>query len=223
MIATMIFAAGLGTRMRPLTDDRPKAMVSVAGRPLIDHALDQVSGTGPTVVNTHHFADRLHAHLAGRDVTLVHETPILLETGGGLRNALPHLGEGPVLTMNADACWTGPRARETLLKAWKLDRMDGLLLMVPHDRAIGGTRASFAIERDGHLSRNTSGLIYTGAGIVRTEGLAVIEADVFSLRDLWFDMLDRGRLFGVEHPGHWADVGTPDGIAAAEAMLAGST
>lgn len=221
MIATMIFAAGLGTRMRPLTNDRPKAMVSVAGRPLIDHALEQVAGSNPVVVNTHHFADRLTAHLADRDVTLVHETPTLLETGGGLRNALPHLGDDPVMTMNADACWTGPRARDTLLTAWDPIRMEGLLLMVPRDRAIGATQASFAIGPDGQLSRDASGLIYTGAGIVRTEGLSAIEADVFSLRDLWFDMLDRGRLFGVEHPGQWADVGTPEGIAAAEAMLAG--
>jgi N-acetyl-alpha-D-muramate 1-phosphate uridylyltransferase len=222
MIATMIFAAGLGTRMRPLTNERPKAMVAVAGRPLIDHALDQVAGPGPTVINTHHFADCLHTYLAGRNIMLVHESPMLLETGGGLRNALPHLGDGPVLTMNADACWTGPRARDSLLKAWDPSRMDGLLLMVPRDRAIGPSRASFAIGPDGRLARDASGLIYTGAGIVRTEGLSAFGDDVFSLRDLWLAMMNRGRLFGVEHPGHWADVGTPEGIAAAEAMLAGA-
>ena len=220
MIACMVFAAGLGTRMRPLTDDRPKAMVEVAGRPLIDHALEQVAGPGPIVVNTHHFADRLRDHLAGREVTLVHEAPTLLETGGGLRNALPKLGDGPVLTMNADACWTGPRARDTLLSAWDPARMDGLLLLVPPARAVGPAGGSFALAPDGRLARDPEGMIYTGAGIVDPMGLRDDPREVFSLRDLWFAMLDAGRLHGVVHPGRWADVGTPAGIAAAEAMLA---
>ena len=220
MIACMVFAAGLGTRMRPLTDDRPKAMVEVAGRPLIDHALEQVAGPGPIVVNTHHFADRLRDHLAGRQVTLVHEAPTLLETGGGLRNALPKLGDGPVLTMNADACWTGPHARDTLLSAWDPARMDGLLLLVPPARAVGPAGGSFALAPDGRLACDPEGLIYTGAGIVDPSGLRDDPREAFSLRDLWFAMLDAGRLHGVVHPGRWADVGTPAGIAAAEAMLA---
>ncbi|SFJ75569.1 nucleotidyltransferase family protein [Jannaschia pohangensis] len=220
MIGTMVFAAGLGTRMRPLTDDRPKALVQVAGRALIDHALEQVAGPGPTIVNAHHFADALAAHLAGRDVTLLRETPVLLETGGGLRNALPHLGKGPVLTMNADACWTGPRARDTLTAAWDPTHMDGLLLLVPSARAVGQAGGSFAMDGDSRLVRDTGGMVYTGTGIVKPEGLLRDPRQVFSLRDLWFEMLDRGRLFGVEHPGHWADVGTPGGIAEAEAMLA---
>lgn len=219
MIACMVFAAGLGTRMRPLTKDRPKAMVSVAGRPLIDHALDQVEGPGPTVVNMHHFADRLRAHLTGADLTLLEETPTLLETGGGLRNALPHLGNGPVLTMNADACWTGPRARDTLLSAWDAEMMDGLLLLVPQDNAVGQAGGSFTIGPDGRLTRDPDGFVYTGAGIVKPDGLRSDPREVFSLRDLWFDMLARGRLFGIVHPGQWADVGTPEGIVAAEAML----
>ncbi|CUH38820.1 bifunctional N-acetylglucosamine-1-phosphate uridyltransferase/glucosamine-1-phosphate acetyltransferase [Jannaschia seosinensis] len=219
MIAAMVFAAGRGTRMRPLTDDRPKALVPVAGRPLIEHALDQVEGAHPVVVNAHHHAERLIAHLAGRPVIVRHETPTLLETGGGLRAALPLLGAGPVLTMNADAAWTGPTARATLTAAWDGAAMDGLLLLVPKERASGQAGGAFAIGPDGRLSRDADGLIYTGAGIVRTDGLARDPRDVFSLRDLWFDMLARGRLFGVVHPGRWADVGTPDGIAAAEAML----
>lgn len=220
MIACMVFAAGLGTRMRPLTAARPKAMVEVAGRPLIDHALAQVAGPGPTVVNSHHFADVLHAHLRQADVTLIHETPRVLETGGGLRNALPALGKGPVLTMNADACWTGPRARDTLLYAWDGDAMDGLLLLVPQARATGQAGGSFAIGPDGRLTRDRTGLVHTGAGIIKPDGLRNDPRAVFSLRDLWFEMMERGRLYGVVHPGHWADVGTPDGIAAAEAMLA---
>lgn len=209
--------------MRPLTNDRPKAMVSVAGRPLIDHALEQIAGPGPTVINTHHFADRLHDHLHSSDITLIHEAPTLLETGGGLRNALPLLGDGPVLTMNADACWSGPRARDTLMGAWDGATMDGLLLLVPRERATGQAGGSFAIDLNGRLTRDNAGLVYTGAGIVKPDGLRDDPRDVFSLRDLWFEMMERGRLFGVVHQGHWADVGTPDGIAIAETMLRNAT
>ncbi|WP_371155448.1 nucleotidyltransferase family protein [Jannaschia sp. 2305UL9-9] len=222
MIATMVFAAGLGTRMRPLTDDRPKAMVQVAGRPLIDHALEQVAGPGPCVVNAHHFAPVLTSHLCTRDDLVIVTEDMLLETGGGLRAALPRLGRGPVLTMNADAVWTGPRARDTLLSAWRGDAMDGLLLLVPPKRAVGQAGGSFAMDHDGRLTRDTDGMVYTGAGIVKTDRLHDDPRTVFSLRDLWFDMMGRGRLFGVEHPGHWADVGTPEGITLAESMLAGA-
>ncbi|MEM8823905.1 MAG: nucleotidyltransferase family protein [Pseudomonadota bacterium] len=218
MTAVMVFAAGLGTRMRPLTDDRPKALVHVAGRPLIDHALDQVRGPGPTVINAHHHADRLIAHLTDQDVTISHEDPTLLETGGGLKHARPHLGTDPILTMNSDAVWTGPRARATLEAAWQ-DHMDGLLLVVPAARAVGHPGKDFALEPDGRLTRDTRNMAYTGAGLLRTDLLAGIDQDVFSLWELWRPMLAKGTLYGVEHPGSWADVGTPEGIAQAEAML----
>ncbi|GIT92556.1 nucleotidyltransferase [Jannaschia pagri] len=218
MIPTMIFAAGLGTRMRPLTDDQPKAMVRVAGRPMIDHALAQVDG--PVVVNTHHFAHALQDHLANRpDVTVIHEE-ILLETGGGLRNALPLLGDGPVMTLNSDSVWTGPRACDTLRAAWDPERMDGLLLMVREDQAVGRGGARFALGASGQLSLHDHGLIATGVGIVKPDGLRQDPREVFSLRDLWFAMMDRGRLCGVVHPGRWADVGSPGAIPLAEAMLA---
>ena len=219
MIAAMVFAAGLGTRMRPLTDAMPKAMVRVAGRPLIDHALEQVAGAAPLAVNAHHHAGQLQAHLAGRDLTVLVEDP-LLETGGGLRNALGVLGDGPVLTMNADAAWTGPRAIETLAAAWDPTRMDGLLLLVDPARAAGPCGADFGIAADGALTRAARPLGYTGAGIVKTEALARVPDRVFSLWELWRPMLAAGRLHGTRHPGGWADVGTPEGIARAEAMLA---
>ncbi|MEM8850115.1 MAG: nucleotidyltransferase family protein [Pseudomonadota bacterium] len=219
MTAVMVFAAGLGTRMRPLTDDRPKALVHVAGRPLIDHALEQVAGPGPIVVNAHHHAGKLEAHLSNRDVTVVTEHPDLLETGGGLKNARHHLGPDPILTMNSDAVWTGPQARTTLETAWQ-DHMDGLLLVVPAVRAIGHKGQDFGLSPNGRLTRDgLRDMAYTGAGLLRTDLLSGIDADIFSLWELWRPMLAKGTLFGVEHPGHWADVGTPDGIARAEAML----
>ena len=220
-MAAMVFAAGRGTRMRPLTDDRPKALVAVAGRALVDHALDQVEGCDPVVVNAHHHADRLAAHLARRRVTLSHE-PALLETGGGLRAALPTLGPGPVMTINADVVWSGPRTRDTLLAAWDPDRMDGLLLLTRIARRVEAGRWAFTRDEDGRLRLAAGGWDYAGAGIVKTDGLSRIAAAAFSLREAWMPMMARRRLFGVVHPGGWVDVGRPEAVAEAEAMLAGA-
>ena len=218
----MIFAAGRGTRMRPLTDTRPKALVEVAGRALLDHALAQIGDAAPVVVNAHHHAAQVVAHLSDRpDVRVVIETT-LLETGGGLRNALPHLGPGPVLTMNADAVWTGPPAADTLRAAWR-PGMEGLVLLVPRDRVVGATPGRFAPAADGSVGMAAdgadSGFVYTGAGLHRTDRLDGFPDATFSLRALWSDMMDRRGLHACIHPGHWADVGTPEGVGAAEDML----
>lgn len=219
----MIFAAGFGTRMRPLTDTTAKALIPVAGQVLLDHALEQARAAAPMriVVNTHHHADQVAAHLDSQpDVTCRHEPGPVLETGGGLKAALPLLGAAPVMTLNSDAVWTGPPAAETLRAHWAPDTMDGLLLLVPLASAHGRNGAGdFSIGTTGALHRDTGGMVYTGAGIVKTEGLAGITEEVFSLRALWAPMLAAGRLHGVEHPGHWADVGHPSGIALAETML----
>ena len=219
----MIFAAGLGTRMRPLTETTAKALIPVAGRALLDHALDQARAASPAqiVVNAHHHAQQVQTHLAAKTgVACVVEPGPVLETGGGLRNALPLLGPNPVMTLNSDAVWTCPSAAQTLRAAWDPARMDGLLLLVPLDRAHGRKGGGdFAIMQGGALARDTNGMVYTGAGIVKTEGLAPITDQVFSLRELWALMIATGRLHGVVHPGHWADVGHPEGIIQAETML----
>lgn len=220
MTAAMVFAAGLGTRMRPLTDDRPKALVRVAGRALVDHALAQVAGAGPVVVNVHHHADMVATHLAGRGIHVLREDPVPLETGGGLRHALPLLGPGPVVTTNSDSVWTGPTLMETLTAAWRAEAMDALLLLVPPCRAVGTGGRRFAIGPDGRMAPDPDGLIATGACMMRTDAVAAETRPVFSLLDVWMAAMGRGRLHGVEHPGHWADVGAPDRIAQAEAMLA---
>jgi len=138
-LPVMIFAAGFGTRMGALTRDRPKPLIEVAGRALIDHALDLVTAYAPprTVVNLHYRAAQLAAHLDGRGVRLSHETPDILDTGGGLRAALPLLGDGPVLTMNSDAVWQGPNPLSHLASLWDGARMGALLLCLPPDRALG--------------------------------------------------------------------------------------
>jgi MurNAc alpha-1-phosphate uridylyltransferase len=218
----MLFAAGFGTRMGALTAERPKPLIPVAGRALIDHALDLAApaGAAPVVVNLHYRGDQIRHHLAGRPVVFSEEAEIL-ETGGGLRHALRHLGEGPVFTLNSDAIWTGENPLTQLEAAWDGARMDGLLLVAPSAAARGhGTRADFALAADGRLSRSETGVVYLGAQILRTERLAGISDAVFSLNRLWDQMIAEGRLFGLVHRGGWCDVGRPEMIAEAEALLA---
>lgn len=215
----MLFAAGFGTRMGALTADRPKPLVSVAGKPLIDHALDLIAPLDlRTVVNTHYKAEMIAAHLAGREITISDESAAILETGGGLKNALPLLGDGPVFTMNTDAVWHGPNPLPLLQKAWMPDDMDALLLCVPLQNAVGRTdTGDFTLGKDGALNRGP-GHVYTGVQIIKTDLLDEITETAFSLNLLWDKMHARGRLKGLNYPGRWADVGTPDGIALAEAM-----
>ena len=220
----MVFAAGFGTRMGALTANRPKPLIPVAGKPLLDHALDLAdeAGAGPVVVNTHYLADQIARHLAGRPVTLSQEADEILETGGGLRKALPHLGDGPVMTLNSDAVWTGQNPLSQLVAQWDPDRMDALLLLLPVGQATGhnGT-GDFVMGADGRIARakGAAGLVYLGAQILRCEGLAEVDRRVFSLNLLWDEMIGRGRAFGLVHDGGWCDVGWPEGIAQAEAML----
>ena len=215
----MLFAAGFGTRMGALTDDRPKPLVEVAGRALIDHALDVIKPvvSGPIVTNLHYRADQLVAHLAGTGVRTIRETPKILDTGGGLRHALPLLGDGPVWTMNSDAVWGGVNPLRLLQEHWR-EGMEALLLGVPPEKAIG--HDSPGDFTPGPPVARGPGLIYTGAQIIRTEGLADIPDTTFSLNKLWEGMLERGTLHVIPYPGEWCDVGHPAGIALAEEMLA---
>ena len=217
----MIFAAGFGTRMKALTADRPKPMIEVAGRPLIDHALDlaQAAQCDPIVANTHYKADILENHLNPKGVVCLRETPEILETGGGLRNALPALGNDPVFTMNADAIWAGPNPLTLLATAWRPEQMDALLMCVPLAQTVGhaGT-GDFELSDAGTLKRGP-GVVYGGVQIIKTEGLHTIKQNAFSLNLLWDQMLKNKRLFGLRYPGHWCDVGHPGGIALAEQML----
>lgn len=217
----MLFAAGFGTRMGALTHNCPKPLIKVAGRPLIDHALDLVAplGLSRVVANTHYRADQVAAHLQGTGVIPLHEAPDILETGGGLRNALPLLGQGPVFTMNTDAVWHGPNPLYLALGSWDPDQMDALLVTIPPENAIGhGGDGDFCFDKDNRLTRGP-GEVYSGVQILKTDGLWEIEQDAFSLNLLWDRMLEQGRVFGVSYPGHWCDVGRPEGIGLAERMI----
>lgn len=215
----MIFAAGKGTRMAPLTDRLPKPLIPVAGRTLLDRALDlgRAAGAGPVVVNIHHLGQQIRDHL-GPDIAVSDESDQLLETGGGLRRALPLLGPGPVLTLNPDAVWRGPNPLAALLAAWD-PGMEALLMLVPlartHGRQGGG---DFSLDPDGRLIRGGD-LVYGGAQIIRTDRLAAIAEPVFSLNRLWDLQIAAGRAHGLVHSGEWCDVGRPDCIPLAEALL----
>ena len=222
--SVMLFAAGFGTRMGALTRDRPKPLVEVAGRALIDHALDLARGIAPRriVANTHYRAEMVQAHLRDTAVSVVTETPRILDTGGGLRNALPLLGPGPVFTLNTDAIWSGPNPLALLRDAWRPGTAEALLLCVAPERAIGHRgKGDFIAEPDGAVRRGP-GLIYCGAQILLPDGLNEISEEAFSLNLLWDRMLADGRLRVLEYPGRWCDVGSPEGVARAEALLAGA-
>ncbi|MTE00678.1 NTP transferase domain-containing protein [Paracoccus sp. YIM 132242] len=218
----MIFAAGLGTRMRPLTDTCPKPLIPVAGRTLLDRALDlgRDAGAGRIVVNTHYLGNRIAAHLAGQDVAISDEPGTILDTGGGLRQALPLLGQGPVMTLNPDVVWTGPNPLTALNAAWRED-MEALLMLVPLARATARQGAGdFAMDTQGRISR-WGDHVYGGAQIIRPDRLAQIPDRVFSLNHLWDLLIADGRAHGIVHPGGWCDVGYPDAIPLAERMLHG--
>ena len=213
------FAAGRGTRMAPLTDDLPKPLVRVAGRTLLDHALDltDVPCIGRRVVNAHYLGGMIHDHLAGRDIAISDETD-LLETGGGLRHALPFLGTGPVLTLNTDAVWRGPNPVPALCDTFGPDA-EALLVVVPKSRVHGHVGAGdFAIAPDGTLTRGRD-LIYTGLQILRTDRLAGIPQPAFSLNLVWDQMIAARGLHGLVWDGDWCDVGRPDTLPLAEALL----
>jgi len=224
--ALMLFAAGFGTRMGALTANCPKPLLQVAGRALIDHALAQAdaAGVGRKVVNLHYLPDQLAAHLAPRrDIALSWEREEILETGGGLRAALPLLGPSPVFTLNSDAVWTGANPLGELRAAWDATRMDALLLLAPTGRALGHVGGGdFVLDESDRISRadRATGLVYLGAQIIRTDGLAATPQQAFSLNLLWDQMIAAGRAFGVVHQGGWCDVGRPENLALAEAMLA---
>lgn len=223
----MVLAAGLGKRMRPITDRIPKPLVEIAGRTLIDRGLDALdrAGVEQIVVNVHHLADQLIAHLGSRDPAIIvsDERDALLESGGGIVRALPLLGDEPFFVVNADTFWIdGPQGAEldALALAWDDARMDSLLMLVPIDRTTGHTGGTdFLRDREGRLSRakgDAAGYVYAGAAILHPRLFADASADAHSLNREFDAALAAGRLFGHGMAGDWVTVGTPDAIEPAE-------
>ena len=226
----MVLAAGLGTRMRPLTNDRPKPLVEVAGKALIDHALDRLAeaGVARAVVNVHHFGDAVEAHVnrrAAPAVTISDERALLLETGGGMVRAQAMLPD-PFFCLNSDNLWLdGPmNAFRDLSDAWDPERMDALLLLVPHSQANNFRgKGDFHMDGRGRLKRRRSGriapFIFTGVQLVAKRLLREAPEGPFSTNVLWTRAIEEGRLYGIAFTGQWFEVGTPAAIPATEAAL----
>ena len=228
----MVLAAGLGKRMRPLTATRPKPLIDVAGKSLLDHVLEKLrtAGVENVVVNVHYLADSVEAHLAktphGLKVTISDERSLLLETGGGMVKAAPLIDCDPFLVVNSDNLWVdGPADTLRLLASnWDDDRMDALLLLVPHARAGNHRgRGDFHMDRTGRLRRRDKNrvapFVYTGIQIVSKRLLRDAPDGPFSTNVLWDRAIEEGRCFGAVHQGLWFDVGTPQSIQATELIL----
>ncbi|MEJ7926613.1 nucleotidyltransferase family protein [Sphingobium sp. AN641] len=229
----MLMAAGLGKRMRPLTATRPKPLVKVAGKPLIDHALDRLEAGGirRAVINVHYLADTVEAHLRTRKSAMTHvisdERSKLLETGGGLVKAMPLLGHAPFFCVNSDNFWIdGPQDTLAMMRGlWDPERMDALLLLVPLARAhCHKGPGDFHMDARGRISRrkpsHIAPFVFTGIQIMSPALVTDPPADVFSTNIFWNRAIEAGRLYGVSHQGMWFDVGTPQAIPVVEAMLA---
>ena len=233
----MVLAAGLGTRMRPLTDDRPKALVEVGGQALIDHVLRRLgeSGVERAVVNIHWFAKRLESHLAARaggpEIIISDERAELLETGGGLKKAAALLGSDPVFVANIDSVWTdngapGDSALNQLARLWNPSIMDAALLLARREGAIGFEGGGdFFLADDGRLTFRGDApeapFAYMGVHICRPGYVADGPEGPFSLSGLWRRSAAAGRLYGCVLDGDWMHVGDPGARDEAEAKLAG--
>jgi len=229
----MVLAAGLGKRMRPLTATRPKPLVEVGGRAMLDRTLDHLRAAGirKAVINVHYFADQVEAHLRGRDqgleIAISDERSQLLETGGGVTKALPLIDGDDFYVVNSDNLWVDSAvpSLQLLAQQWDAETMDALLLMVPLARASSHSgRGDFHMDADGRLRWRRDGrmapFVYTGVMIVKRRLFDDAPSGPFGFRLLWDKALAAGRLFGTTHAGLWADVGTPQAVAATEALLA---
>lgn len=229
-----VLAAGLGTRMRPITDRLPKPLVEVGGRSMLDRALDRLAraGIGTVVVNVHHLADLIERHLADRKrprIVISDERDLLLETGGGIAKALPLLGDAPFLVMNSDSLWIDGASDNLarLIETWDGARMDALLLLAPTSASLGyDGRGDFKMDAGGVLARREQGqvapFVYAGVAILKPSLFAGDAVEPFSLNRQFDRALARERLFGLRLDGVWLHVGTPDAIAQADAALAAS-
>ncbi len=230
----MVLAAGLGLRMRPLTDHTPKPLIAVGGRPMLDRILDHLgdAGVDRAVVNIHHLPDQIKTYAASRagrlpDITVSDETDQLLESGGGVVKALPLFDDKPVFVLNGDMAWRdgdGGHTLQRLAMGWSPATMSGLLLVIRRDQALGyDGPGDFFLEPDGRLRRRGAAAaapyVFTGIQILDPKLFAGLAAEPFSLNRIYDAALADGRLFGAVHDGAWVHVGTPDAVALADAHL----
>lgn len=232
--AAMIMTAGFGTRMGELTRHTPKPLLQAGGRALIDISLDLCTEAGitRTVLNLHYLGDAIRRHLSARELPEIRfseEHPDILDTGGGVVNALALLGEQPFVTANPDAVFDGPNPIAHLGAAWNPQVMDALMLLIPRPHAQCYERpGDFFLESDGAMpvrrgERTTAPFVYSGLQIIHPKAFRDPPSRVFSTNVIWDRLAAQGRLAAISYPGRWIDVGTPQGLAAADALLADHT
>jgi MurNAc alpha-1-phosphate uridylyltransferase len=227
----MVFAAGLGTRMRPVTETVPKPLVKIAGRTMVDHMLDRFAeiGVKRAIVNVHYLADQLERHLASRtmpEIIISDEREKLLDQGGGIKKVLPLIGDKPFFICNTDAIWLeGARSNLARLRErWDPDQMDVLLLVAASATSIGvDWPGDFFMDGEGRLTRRgeraVAPFVYAGIGILKPQPFAQVKEDVFRLAPFFFSAAEKGRLFGQRLDGQWLHVGSPAAIKAAERAI----
>ena len=231
----MVFAAGLGERMRPITDSVPKPLVKVAGRALIDHCLDRLAadGVARAIVNVHWLADQIEAQLAAREaprIVISDERAQLLDQGGAVKRALPLIGDEPFFLCNTDAFWIeGPRSNlRRLAEAFDAQTMDAILMVAATAGAVGvDWPGDFTMDPDGRLAarerRHVAPFVYTGVGVIKPQLFHGVAEDVFRLAPFFFRAAERGRLYGLRLDGLWLHIGRPESIAEAERAIDRST
>jgi MurNAc alpha-1-phosphate uridylyltransferase len=227
----MVFAAGLGTRMRPITDAMPKPLVEIGGRAMIDHMLDRFAEIGVTraIVNVHYLADQLERHLASRtapEISISDERNRLLDQGGGIKKVLPQIGDKAFFICNTDAIWLEQNGSNLarLAERWDPEIMDVLLLVADGETSVGvDWPGDFFMDADGRLMRRGSSpaapFVYAGVGIIKPQLFAGVNEDVFRLAPFFFAAAEQGRLFGARLDGTWLHVGTPAAINEAERVM----
>ena len=228
----MVFAAGLGTRMRPITNHIPKPLVEIGGRTMLDHMLDRLAEGGVTraIVNVHHLADQIETHLNGRtrpQIVISDERAKLLDQGGGIRKVLPLIGDADFFICNTDAVWLeGPHSTIAAMReAWRPDEMDILLLVAATSGSVGvDWPGDFHMAPGGRLTRRAerevSAFVYAGVGIMKASLFADAQEDVFRLAPYFFRAAEAGRLHGLRLNGQWLHVGTPEAVEEAERAYA---
>jgi MurNAc alpha-1-phosphate uridylyltransferase len=220
----MILSAGLGLRMRPITDSLPKPLVKVAGRTMLDRAFDHLKyiNVNQVIVNSHYLADQVHAHVEDRAI-ISHE-PILLETGGGVQNALPLLGQDPFFVLNGDCVWTGSQSLKEMEEIWDETKMDVLLLVIPHEKANGYEGlGDFFLSPSNHLSRRGDApeapYVFTGVQILNPSLFEGEPIGPYSLNNIYNKAMSKGRLIGHVHEGEWFHISTPEDLKKYEPII----
>ncbi len=216
--SAMIFAAGFGTRMGQLCRNLPKPMVPFAGRPMISHCIGLLreAGIKTIVANTHHLPQKIEPFLRSEGISISRELPDILDTGGGLKAAVPLLGNGPVITINPDAAWLGRNPVKALIDAWQPE-MQALLALVPQPLAHGSSSVGDFRLQDGRVRRGGP-LIYGGAQVIKTDQLDGVAERVFSLNVFWDLLSESDGLHGLVYDGNWCDLGHPAGLRVAEGL-----